>query len=357
MLFKKKNDSNIKRPPLKKFTALQAEFNNYLQNNNFMRQGKKFKLVQGYRQESLYPYLAIHTAYGVFYMQNGITWLQDLTDIFIEHTDEETQDWLLACAIEKIAGRNDIWLTEITGLSVHNSIEQSLSRLIIQGISNNNIYAHHKDWINIFKQLTFIKKTNFAIEKLILKRNISLGNQSLNLGQYKQLTTGNIILLNNCNFNLNGIGLFNIGSFAMQVIYENDQLIFQEWKTNMNDENNQDNDWNLEEYGLEDLDTDETQETAINIEEEQQPIVEDDSQTNEAKHPFANIPINLHFSLGQLTLSVEEIMQLQAGAILPLDKSVPAQVIIYANSKKIGAGEVIDIDGKLGIQIINLNSN
>jgi len=359
MLFKKKTDSNIKPILLKKFKSAQVELNNYLKNSDFIWHEKNIHILQGYRQESLYPYLAIHTAYGVFYMQNGITWLQDLTDIFVEHAEVETQDWLLQCAIEKLAGNYNVWPIDITGLSVHNSIEQSLSRLIIQGISSNNIYASDRDWLAMFKQLNFVKKNCFAIEKLILNRNINLGNQVLSLSQYRKLTTGNIILINNCNFNLDGIGLFNIGSFAMQVVYENDHLIFQEWKTNMNDENNDNNDWNLEEYGIENLEEEviEQEDHSSNIEleqnQEQQQIVEDNN--NDTKHPFANIPINLHFSLGQLKISVEEIMQLQQGAILPLDKSLPAQVIIYANSKKIGSGEVIDIDGKIGVQITNLN--
>lgn len=365
MLFKKKTDYNVKPISLKKFTNAQIEFNNYLNNSYFTWHDKNLHILQGHRQESLYPYLAIHTQYGIFYMQNGITWLQNLTDIFVEHQDLETQNWLLACALEKIDS-NNVWLGEITGLSLHNSIEPSLSRLIIKGISNNNIYASNSDWIQMFKQLKLVKKHNFAIEKLILNRNMALGNQILNLKQYKQLTTGNIILLNNCNFSLDGIGLFNIGSFTMQVMYDNDQLIFQEWKTNMNDENNDNNDWNLEEYGIENLDEEDDnnndnadidqEDYTSNIEAEEQPA-EEYAADNSTKHPFANIPINLHFSLGQLKISVEEIMQLQTGAVLALEKSLPAQVIIYANNKKIGSGEVVEIDGKIGVQITNLNSN
>jgi flagellar motor switch/type III secretory pathway protein FliN len=285
-------------------------------------------------------------------MQNGITWLQDLTDIFVEHHDPETQDWLLGCAIEKLDAK--AWLSEINGLSLHNSIQDSWSRLIIHGICKHNIYACNKHWLALFKTLKFIKTNHFSIQKLSLKRNISLGNQSLNLSQYQQLSVGNIILLNNCNFNLDGIGLFNVGSFAMQVMYSDDHLIFQQWTTNMNDDNQDIHDWNLEDGSQENLadnpdaDTDVLNADAVDT----QSIGQEDKT-----HPFANIPINLHFSLGQLKLNVEEIMQLQAGAVLPLEKSLPAQVIIYANSKKIGAGEVVDIDGKLGIQILNLDDN
>jgi type III secretion protein Q len=340
---------------LKKFTNKQIEFDKYLQYKDCFWQEKNLQILQGHRKESLYPYLGIHTAHGIFYMQNGIPWLQELTDIFVEHQDSETQDWLLQCAIEKLDNQIS-WPLHITGLSIHSNLPAALSRIILKGISNNNIYANDTDWINMFKQLKFKPHTNFAIDKLILNRNISLGNQVLNYSQYRKLTTGNIILINNCNFNLNGIGLFNIGKFAMQVLYEDNQLIFQEWKTNMNDDNDK-NDWNFNENDIENLEEEEDENNTVeeNIEDEQQQEVASEQTTT--KHPFANIPVNLHFSLGQLKISIEEIMQLQAGTILPLEKSLPAQVIIYANNKKIGSGEVVDIDGNIGVQITNLINN
>jgi len=214
MLLKKKNNS--KKITLKHFTKNEIDLDKYFKSQSFTWQKKTIKVLSGHRQESLYPYLGIHTTHGIFYMQNGIPWLQNFTDIFAEHPDIETQDWLLSCALDKI-DNNIFWPIQITGLSIHNAIEQNLVRLILKNISNNNIYASQKDWLNMFSQLSFNQSKNFNIDKIPLKRNIILGKQKLNYKQYSNLRIGNVILLNKSNFNLDSIGLFNIGSFAMEI--------------------------------------------------------------------------------------------------------------------------------------------
>jgi len=61
--------------------------------------------------------------------------------------------------------------------------------------------------------------------------------------------------------------------------------------------------------------------------------------------------------LGTLRMPIANIMQLQEGSVIELHKTTPAQVTIYANSKLIGTGEVIEIDGKLGVQINKLEKD
>jgi type III secretion protein Q len=63
------------------------------------------------------------------------------------------------------------------------------------------------------------------------------------------------------------------------------------------------------------------------------------------------IPIRLSFSLGTLTLTVGEISEIGAGSLLPLERGLPPQVKIEAHGVPIGAGELVDLDGKLAVQI------
>lgn len=63
------------------------------------------------------------------------------------------------------------------------------------------------------------------------------------------------------------------------------------------------------------------------------------------------IPVRLSFSLGVLSLTVGEVSQLAAGALLPLDRGLPPRVEIEANGLPIGAGELVDLDGRLAVEI------
>lgn len=343
-MFKKKPDFSVKKIKLPKLIYKDVEFTNYTKNKYFSWNNKNIHIMSGHRQDSLYPYLGIHTEDGIFYMQNGIPWLQGICDIFVEHSDNETQEWLLECALDKI-DQDTFWPTKISNLSVHNSIPQNLERLILKNFSNNNIYSSQDSWLQFFRNHNIISSNSFEINNINIVKKIFLGNQSLSYKQYKNLRIGNVILVNDCQFNLEGIGLFNLGSFAMEVLYSEDKLLFRQWKNNMNDEKDLDNEeWNIDEYN--------SQEDDENLEDNEQSYEEQEETTQ--KHPFANVPININFSLGQMKMAIEDLMQLQEGSVLILDKNSPAQVDIYANGKNIGSGEVVEVEGKIAVQIVDL---
>jgi type III secretion protein Q len=65
----------------------------------------------------------------------------------------------------------------------------------------------------------------------------------------------------------------------------------------------------------------------------------------------ATIPVNLAFSLGTLRLTVGEIAGLRPGSLLELKQGLPPQVSIEANGLPIGAGELVDLGGRLAVEI------
>lgn len=63
------------------------------------------------------------------------------------------------------------------------------------------------------------------------------------------------------------------------------------------------------------------------------------------------IPIRLSFSLGKLASTVGELAALGPGSLLKLANALPPHVTIEANGLPVGAGELVDLDGRLGVQI------
>ncbi len=66
---------------------------------------------------------------------------------------------------------------------------------------------------------------------------------------------------------------------------------------------------------------------------------------------MADIPVRLSFSLGALSLTVGEIAALGRGSLLEVGEPLPPSVTIEANGQAVGAGELVDLDGRLAVEI------
>jgi type III secretion system YscQ/HrcQ family protein len=92
--------------------------------------------------------------------------------------------------------------------------------------------------------------------------------------------------------------------------------------------------------------------TALTINSMWNPM-SDNEQKQNVEH-LSQIPVNLSFDLGQKTLSFNEVRQLHPGYILELGMTLPEIVQIRAQNRLIGTGELIEINGRVGVRIINL---
>jgi flagellar motor switch protein FliN len=337
--------------------------------------------------------LSLNTVSGSYYIAEGIQWLQSKTNIYVQHDNADMQDWLLKTALERL--EDNIFIDEILSINVHKwsylselyaKNGQKLHKLYVHGLYKNAIYASEENWINLLDKQKFNISNSYNIETIPIYKKIIFAKKKINLEQYTKLIKGNILLVHTSAFDFDGLATLNFDSFLMHVRYDNDQLFFESWSQNMSNNKQEldDESWdeNGENQAIEgESDFDFDSDSDFDIESEQKSedstdeeseysdenIADDnhDNQDNEdsaelaeeepAKHPFANIPVQLSFSLGYIKMPIESIMQLSEGSILELHKDTTAQVIIYANGKEIGSGEVVDISGKLGVQIIELH--
>lgn len=68
------------------------------------------------------------------------------------------------------------------------------------------------------------------------------------------------------------------------------------------------------------------------------------------------MPIHLSFDVGQKVLTLGQLRQLSEGHALPLDRDIQTAVSIRANGALIGQGQLLDIDGRLGVLINQLHA-
>ncbi|MBU1097656.1 MAG: flagellar motor switch protein FliN [Ignavibacteriae bacterium HGW-Ignavibacteriae-2] len=70
-----------------------------------------------------------------------------------------------------------------------------------------------------------------------------------------------------------------------------------------------------------------------------------------------DLHLNLYIELGRTRMKIKDILELERGYVIELDKLASEPVDIFVNNKKIAEGEVVVIDKHFGIRITNLDSS
>lgn len=65
-------------------------------------------------------------------------------------------------------------------------------------------------------------------------------------------------------------------------------------------------------------------------------------------------PIVVRVEVGSVELPAREWASLQPGDVVTLDRRVGAQVLLRAGGAELGRGELVDVDGEIGVRIVAL---
>jgi type III secretion protein Q len=66
------------------------------------------------------------------------------------------------------------------------------------------------------------------------------------------------------------------------------------------------------------------------------------------------VPLRVSFDLGELTLSLAQLRAMQPGQVLELGHPLAGAVRIRANGALVGDGELVEVDGQLGVAVRTL---
>jgi flagellar motor switch protein FliN len=75
---------------------------------------------------------------------------------------------------------------------------------------------------------------------------------------------------------------------------------------------------------------------------------------NDKLHFLKDLPMNIYIELGRTQMQIKDILELERGYVIELDKLASEPVDVYVNNKKIAEGEVVVIDKHFGIRITSL---
>ena len=69
---------------------------------------------------------------------------------------------------------------------------------------------------------------------------------------------------------------------------------------------------------------------------------------------FLDVPVGVTVQLGSCQLSMREVLHLNPGSVVQLDKLADAPVEVLLNDRLVARGEVIVLDNKFGIKITEM---
>lgn len=78
------------------------------------------------------------------------------------------------------------------------------------------------------------------------------------------------------------------------------------------------------------------------------------SDSMEKLNFLKDLQLSIYIELGRTQMQIKEILELERGYVIELDKLASEPVDIFVNNKKIAEGEVVVIDKHFGIRIVNL---
>jgi len=70
---------------------------------------------------------------------------------------------------------------------------------------------------------------------------------------------------------------------------------------------------------------------------------------------FGDVPFGITVQLGERSMKIRDILQLQLGSVISLSKSAGENVDILINERIVAFGEVMELEGSTGIRITELN--
>jgi len=69
-----------------------------------------------------------------------------------------------------------------------------------------------------------------------------------------------------------------------------------------------------------------------------------------------NVRLSLRARLGEVEITLAELLSLEAGATLALDRQLNEPVELYLNEALVARGEIVAVDDRFGVRITEIGS-
>lgn len=89
--------------------------------------------------------------------------------------------------------------------------------------------------------------------------------------------------------------------------------------------------------------------------EEEQAYEEEQEPLEESAHLLGDVSVAMVVELGRVDVSASDVLGLRPGQVIELSRSPGDPVDLVVDGKRLGKGEVVEIEGELGVRILSLS--
>ncbi|MEQ9143574.1 MAG: flagellar motor switch protein FliN [Parvibaculaceae bacterium] len=83
-------------------------------------------------------------------------------------------------------------------------------------------------------------------------------------------------------------------------------------------------------------------------------VADDETRTAADLEAVFDIPVNVSAVLGKTGIEISELLKLDAGAVVELDRKVGEAIDIYVNDRLVARGEVVIVEEQLGVTMTEI---
>ncbi|MEK8029966.1 FliM/FliN family flagellar motor switch protein [Ideonella sp. DXS29W] len=312
--------------------------------------------------------LGLTGPHGTLLLQDGRGWLRALTGIDLTgEEDGETQRWLLDCAsallpaswmpvfqrVIPFAGGGD------DSVVAHELPMELRSRDHVMTTQARASFGTWQAWWTCeFEEMRDLRV--WPTERMAVSETIIAAEHQLPLGKLRRLRPGALIVPSRCAFNADGIGHWRLGRQRCRVRCLYDHLEIESVETI--DDGLLHAQTGAVGTGAQDLSMPGSTADARHAGDGglgEMGEMGDVGAMIDHGLPYApdgldSVMLNMQFEVGTVSLSVAEAGHLAPGTVLNLQRPCGrTQVLIRVGQAQMGVGELVDVNGQLGVQIVN----
>lgn len=221
------------------------------------------------------------------------------------------------------------------------------------------LHASAATWLGLIEAADWQPLLAPFPEQLRLRAPVVLGRSGLTLSALRSLRPADVVLIEQPIFDTDGHGQVRLGPWRCYGQLQGHGLELSFTLHQLEHVFVEDDDYYSDPAAADDTDAaygDEPHEAygAEGYANDVEPDPLDDTAPGAEQAPFDGLTLNLTLRCGHLAQTVQQLRQLGPGSVLPVPGMRPGSASLYYGERAVAHGELVDIDGQLGVQITRM---
>ncbi|MEQ6969285.1 type III secretion system cytoplasmic ring protein SctQ [Pectobacterium polaris] len=191
-------------------------------------------------------------------------------------------------------------------------------------------------WLELFSRADWHRQRRALPAGMTIAIPLTLADAVLPLSALRRLRTGDLILPNRPWFTPSGEGTLSAGTLRLRGTLQLTELAPYTFTVT-----------DMETVSMPPSATD----TMLADPHSEATALEHAQMSDNVTESLPPLPVTLHIRCGSLTMTLTELQHLASGSVLTLRDVVPGQAWLYHGDIALASGDLVDVEGRLGIQI------